>query len=285
MRWVGIAVFVVAASACSDGGTEAGQPALETYSNDLDGVTVSYPATWHRAETPLAAAHVGGEVEVLGLATGELPAAEEGCSPRPWAAMRAMDTGDLVVTLRVADEPGTDEWLEQGREAPLESKPDDLLGQEPLPPGELPGGCAVDGVEERSVDFLVHERRYTAFLAYRGELSDQRRTELGAVWSSLTLRPIPTADDSAAAIGQRYWHVLLTHCGIRETHFAGRDWIAEPALHDQDGSPPQGWDGPYQAGVMTLTSQDTARFDSRDGQRHGTFRPRTPTDPPAEPCE
>jgi hypothetical protein len=48
-----------------------------------------------------------------------------------------------------------DEWAETGRE-PLASKPDDLLAQETMLPGELPGGCAVDGVEQRQVEFLAH---------------------------------------------------------------------------------------------------------------------------------
>ena len=171
---------------------------------------------------------MGDQVEVLGLATGDLPEAEQGCSPYPWAAMRALGAGDLVLTLRVSMYLGPfDEWAETGlgRE-PLASKPDDLLDQEPMPPGELPGGCAVDGVEQRTVDFIAHGRLYTAFLAHRGNLSEQRREELRGVWSSLTLRSIPTGDESAT-IGERYWHVLYTHCGIAGTEFAGRDWVAE----------------------------------------------------------
>jgi hypothetical protein len=162
---------------------------------------------------------------------------------------------------------------------PLASKPDDLLAQETMPAGELPGGCAVDGVDQRRVDFIAHGRLYTAFVAHRGNLSEQRREELRSVWSSLMLRPIPTGDE-AATIGERYWHVLYTHCGIVGTEFAGRDWVAEPVLDD----PPPGWGGPFQPGVMTLTSQDHAEFESRDGQLEAAFRPRTPADPPAPPC-
>ena len=256
----------------------------EMYTSDIDGVVVSYPRSWHRAEAPVAVALVGDQVEVLGLATGELPEAEQGCSPYPWAAMRELGAGDLVLTLRVSVDVGPlDEWAEEGQE-PLGSKPDDLLGQEPMPPAELPGGCAVDGVEQRKADFLAHGRRYTAFLAHRGNLSEQRREELRAVWSSLTLRPIQTADESAT-IGERYWHVLYTHCGIVGTQFAGRDWVAEPVLDDANGNPPAGWGNPWQPGVMTLTTHDDAKFESRDGELEAAFRPRTRTDPPAQPCE
>lgn len=257
---------------------------METYASDIDGLAVSYPTTWRRAEAPLAGALVGHQVEVLGLATGELPEAERGCSPYPWAAMRALRAGDLVFTLHVWERVGAeDDWVEYGRE-PLGSKPDDLLGQQPLRPGELPGGCAVDGVELRQVDFLAHGRRYTAFLAHRSSLSDEREEELRAVWSSLTLRPIPTADESAT-ISEHYWHMLFTHCGIVGTQFAGRDWVAEPVLDDGSGNPPAGWGNPWQPGVMRLTSEDHAEFESRDGELEAAFRPRGPADPPAPSCE
>jgi hypothetical protein len=287
MRLTLALVLLAAATACggsSEGTMEGQESEWETYTSAIDGVVVTHPTTWHRAEAPLAAALVGHQVEVLGLATGELPEAERGCSPYPWAAMRALRAGDLVLTLHVWEKIGADdEWADYGR-GRLGSKPDDLLGQQPLPPAELSGGCAVNGVELRQVDFLAHERRYTAFLAYRGNLSEERRDELRTVWSSLTLRPVPTADESAA-IGERYWHMLFTHCGIVGTRFADRDWVAEPVLDDGNRNPPTGWGNPWQPGVMTLRSQDHAEFESRNGELQAAFRPRTPTDPPAQPCD
>jgi hypothetical protein len=134
------------------------------------------------------------------------------------------------------------------------------------------------------VDFITHGRLYTAFLAHRGDLSEQRREDLRPVWSSLTLRPIPTGDESAT-IDQRCWHVLYTHCGIAGTKFAGRDWVAEPVLDDGNRNPPAGWGNPFQPGVMALTSPDRADFASRDGALDAIFRPRTLADPPAPPCE
>jgi hypothetical protein len=286
VRLAVVFLLVGAVAACGNGeeGTAGGDTKWETFTSDIDGFTVGYPAAWHRAEAPLAAAPAGDQVEVLGLATGDLPEAEQGCSPYPWAAMRALGAGDLVMTLRISMYVGPfDEWAEPGIREPLGSKPDDLLDLETLRPGDLPGGCAVDGVEQRKVDFIAHGRLYTAFLSHGGNLSEQRREELRGVWSSLTLRPIPTGDESAT-IGERYWHVLLTHCGIVGTQFAGRDWIAEPVLDDSNGNPPAGWGGPWEPGVMTLTSPDHAEFESRDGSLNATFRPRTPADPPGQPC-
>jgi hypothetical protein len=222
MRLTPALVLVVAATACGGSGEDrtGDQDARwETYTSDIDGVVVSYPARWHRAEAPLAGAMAGSQVEVLGLATGQLPEAEVACSPRPWAVMRALSAGDLVLTLNVWDEIGTfDEVVEGGRQL-LGSKPDDLLGQQLLPQAELPGGCVIEGVEQRNVDFLAHGRRYTAFLAFRGNLSEARREELHTVWSSLTLRPIPTGDESAA-IGERYW---------RSSPTAGSSELSSPA--------------------------------------------------------
>ena len=282
MRLAVALLLIGVVTACGSGERRTAGPdgQWETFTSDIDGLAVGYPATWHRAEAPLAAALVGDQVEVLGLATGQLPESEVGCSPRPWAAMQALGAGDLVLTLRISMYVGPfDEWAETGIREALASKPDDLLGQVTMQARELPGGCAVDGVEQRKVDFIAHGRLYTAFLAHSGNLSEQRREELRAVWSSLTLRPIPTGDESAT-IGERYWHVLYTHCGITGTQIAGRDWVAEPVLDD----PPLGWGGPWQPGVMTLTSQDRAEFESRDGQLEAAFRPRTPADPPAQPC-
>jgi hypothetical protein len=287
MRLTLALVLLAAATACggSSEGTMEGQVSeWETYTSDIDGIVVRYPTTWRRAEVPLAAALVGHQIEVLGLATGELPQAERGCSPYPWAAMRALRAGDLVVTLHVWENTASFDELAENGGGRLGSKPDDLLDQQPLRADELPGGCAVDGVDVREVDFLAHGRRYTAFLAHSADLSEQRRQELRTVWSSLTLRPIPAPDESAA-IGQPYWYMLFTHCGIVGTRFAGRDWVAEPVLDDGNDNPPPGWAGPWQPGVMTLTRQDHAEFESRDGKLHAAFRPRTSADPPAQTCE
>lgn len=104
MRLTVALLLVVAVTACGSGEESAtgGDIQWETFTSDIDGLAVGYPTTWHRAEAPLSATLAGDEVEVLGLATGEVPEDEQGCSPYPWAAVRALGAGDLVLTLRVS---------------------------------------------------------------------------------------------------------------------------------------------------------------------------------------
>lgn len=90
MRLTVASLLVVVVTACGSGDEGTGRDGQwETFSSDINGLAVGYPATWHRAEAALAAAPVGDQVEVLGLATGDLPEAEQGCSPYSWWAMRA----------------------------------------------------------------------------------------------------------------------------------------------------------------------------------------------------
>jgi len=129
MRLTFASLLVVVVTPCGSGeesmGGRDGQ--WETFTSDIDGLAAGYPTMWHRAEAPPAAAPVGDQVEVLGLATGELPEAEQGCSPYPWAAMRALGAGDLVLTLRVSMYVGPlDEWAETGIREPLASKPETI---------------------------------------------------------------------------------------------------------------------------------------------------------------
>jgi hypothetical protein len=54
--------------------------------------------------------------------------------------------------------------------------------------------------------------------------------------------------------------VLRTHCGIRDTYFAGRLWRANPAMTDGSGNPPQGWENPEALGTMRLVRANLAEF-------------------------
>ena len=60
---------------------------------------------------------------------------------------------------------------------------------------------------------------------------------------------------------------LLTHCGIDEARVNGKYYEAVTPLSDGSGNPPPGWDNPYQAGVMTVTSGQTAVFTDDRGHR------------------
>ncbi len=60
---------------------------------------------------------------------------------------------------------------------------------------------------------------------------------------------------------------LPTHCGVDEARLNGRYYEAVTPLSDGNGNPPSGWDNPFQAGVMTVTSAQTAVFTDDRGHR------------------
>ena len=66
-------------------------------------------------------------------------------------------------------------------------------------------------------------------------------------------------------VGRKYSHVLYTHCGIRETRFAGQYWVTTPELHDGAHNPPPGWDNPVQRGTFRLLSPTEAEFRDHAG--------------------
>jgi hypothetical protein len=65
--------------------------------------------------------------------------------------------------------------------------------------------------------------------------------------------------------GVRY--ELLTHCGVDEARVNGRYYEAVTPLNDGNGNPPPGWDNPFQAGLMTVTSAQSAIFTDDRGHR------------------
>ena len=76
----------------------------------------------------------------------------------------------------------------------------------------------------------------------------------------------PVSAQGPVPEGRAYPHDLLTHCGIRETRFAGEYWVTSPELHDGSHNPPAGWDNPFQRGTMRRLSPTAAEF--RDGDGH-----------------
>jgi hypothetical protein len=69
-----------------------------------------------------------------------------------------------------------------------------------------------------------------------------------------------------AEVGVPYPFDLYTHCGIHGADVAGDWFAAEPPLVEGPGSPPPGWDDPFQRGTLTLESEDEAVF--RDDAGH-----------------
>ncbi len=58
---------------------------------------------------------------------------------------------------------------------------------------------------------------------------------------------------------------LYTHCGIEWARIKGTFWRAQHPLSDGNGNPPAGWANPFQAGTLTVTNAETARFTSAAG--------------------
>jgi hypothetical protein len=72
--------------------------------------------------------------------------------------------------------------------------------------------------------------------------------------------------------GVAYPYELRTHCGIADTFFDGRFWVADPPLDDGSHNPPRGWDNPTQEGTISLLAADRAQFRS-DRDLVARFRP------------
>ena len=96
----------------------------------------------------------------------------------------------------------------------------------------------------------------------------------------------PSGNTTGIKIGVPYPHKLYVHCGVLGTHFAAREWDANPPLRGAPGNPPQGWDENEEPGTMTLEATDRAIFRSSSGNRTATFVPRPEGAPdPNKNCE
>ena len=73
----------------------------------------------------------------------------------------------------------------------------------------------------------------------------------------------PSSDGQASGVS----YELRTHCGVDEALLNGRYYEAVTPLSDGSGNPPPGWDNPFQAGEMTVTSPQTALFPDDRGHR------------------
>ena len=88
-----------------------------------------------------------------------------------------------------------------------------------------------------------------------------------------TPAPMPTVDPSllerppqgpGAEIGNVYPYTLYVHCGVRDAHFDGRVWMADPMLGNYN--PPPGWTSDDSRGTIELVRDDLAIFKSVSGR-------------------
>ena len=106
-----------------------------------------------------------------------------------------------------------------------------------------------------------------------------------------TATPMPTVERDlleeppqgpGAEVGKGYPYTLYVHCGVRDAHFDGRLWMADPMLSDGSGNPPLDWTPDDSRGIMELVRDDLAVFTSRSG-RTVEFIP-WPLDVERRPC-
>ncbi|MFI1395767.1 hypothetical protein [Streptomyces sp. NPDC020681] len=100
-------------------------------------------------------------------------------------------------------------------------------------------------------------------------------TTAGAGGEADKKSPSATASPSlkAAPAAKPIPFKLYTHCGIDEARIGSTYYEAETPLSNGAGSPPEGWDNPYQSGTMTVTSGTRAVFKD-DAGHEVTFRAR-----------
>jgi len=65
----------------------------------------------------------------------------------------------------------------------------------------------------------------------------------------------------------------MTHCGIDHAIVDGRMYRADPVLDEGFHNPPEGWNNPYQVGVMQVDSDGTATFTSGVLMAHFVLAP------------
>ncbi len=65
---------------------------------------------------------------------------------------------------------------------------------------------------------------------------------------------------------------LYTHCGVHEALVQGTYFVADEALDDGHGNPPEGWNNPYQPGTIIVTGPKATFHD--DAGHTVTFQAR-----------
>lgn len=90
------------------------------------------------------------------------------------------------------------------------------------------------------------------------------------------IRQAPCVD--GVEIGARYPFRLFTHCGVNDSWFDGKLWVASPPLGE--GNAPKGWGFVnFVDGTMTKRREDLAVFEAGP-DRVASFRPAEAGDTP-----
>jgi hypothetical protein len=74
-------------------------------------------------------------------------------------------------------------------------------------------------------------------------------------------------EGAGAGIGTDYPFSLMVHCGVRNTYFDRRWWMANPILTDAGGlNLPADWTADDSRGSMQLVSENHAKFTGQSGR-------------------
>jgi hypothetical protein len=121
-----------------------------------------------------------------------------------------------------------------------------------------------DGDYARAVELYDHSRiLYVRSESASVAVSLDELTNLALAINSATAFPALLPDNGVPAVStslpDRPFD-LLTHCGINGAMIDGVWWQASPVLSDGQGNPPDGWDNPYQSGVLHFADETNATF-------------------------
>ena len=96
-------------------------------------------------------------------------------------------------------------------------------------------------------------------------------TRLG-IWRAPWVAPAGIALSGEPDTWVAYTVKIWTHCGLRHVEFDDDMWAISGVLSDGHGDPPRGFGDPFDDGTVTLTSADTAVYESSFGERRDLTR-------------
>ena len=79
-------------------------------------------------------------------------------------------------------------------------------------------------------------------------------------------RPEEPPQGPGVEIGTGYPYTLYVHCGVRDAHFDGRIWMADPMVIEEEVNPPSDWTDDDFEGVIKLVRDDLAVFTAESGR-------------------